>query len=102
MKKPLPINISNQDITISWLFVWARHKATLTIHQMRLIFRILEFCQQELKGIKIRDNLRQLEYLKDDVLLRMPVSDIYFSDFTLKDIRADMKDLRDRSIEFYD
>lgn len=102
-KKTVPIILNNnQDITISWLLVWARHKSTLTVHQMRLILRILEFCQAELKGIKIKDNLRQLEYQNDDVLIRIPVSDVYFSDFSLKTIRNDLKDLRERTIEFYD
>lgn len=101
-KKTGPIIFSNnQDITISWLLVWARHKSTLTIHQMRLILRILEFCQAELKGLKIKDNLRQLEFQDDDVLIKIPVSDVYFSDFSLKTIREDLKDLRERTIEFY-
>lgn len=102
-RKTAPIILSkNQDITISWLLVWARHKKTLTIHQMRLILRILEFCQAELKGLKIKDNLRQLEYQNDDVLIKIPVSDVYFSDFSLKTIRKDLTDLRERTIEFYD
>ena len=101
-KKKTIILCNNQDITISWLLVWARHKSTLTIHQMRLILRILEFCQAELKGLKIKDNLRQLEYQNDDVLIKIPVSDVYFSDFSLKSIRADLKDLRERTIELYE
>lgn len=102
-KKSLPIILAdNRDITISWLFVWARYQSSLTIHQIRLILRIIEYCQKELKGIKIKDNLRQLEYQRDDVLLRMPVSDVYFSDFKLDDIKSDLGNLRDRRIEFYD
>ena len=102
-KKSLPIiSTDNRDITISWLFVWARYQSSLTIHQIRLILRIIEYCQKELKGIKIKDNLRQLEYQRDDVLLRMPVSDVYFSDFKLDDIKSDLGNLRDRRIEFYD
>lgn len=96
------ITTNNRDIKISWLFVWARHKTTLSVHQMRLILRILEFCQDEIKGIKYKDNLRQLEYSDDDVVLRMPVTDVYFSDFSLETIREDLKNLRERSIEFYD
>lgn len=101
-KTELIIRTDNQDISISWLFVWARYKSKLTIHQMRLILRILEFCQDEIKGIKYKDNLRQLEYQKDDVVLRIPYTDVYFSDFSLKTIRDDLKDLRERTIEFYD
>ena len=54
------------------------------------------------KGSKIKDNLRQLEYQNDDVLIKIPVSDVYFSDFSLKTIRKDLTDLRERTIEFYD
>ncbi len=104
MKKETKLIIStdNQDISISWLFVWARYKSKLTIHQMRLVIRILEFCQRDIKGAKYKDNLRQLDYLQDDVVLRMPVSDVYFSDFTLQTIRDDLKNLRGKTIEFYD
>lgn len=101
-RKSVPIVITdNRDITISWLLVWARHKSSLSIHQMRLIIRILEFCQAELRGLKIKDNLRKIEHQNDDVLIRIPVSDVFFSDFSLKTIRADLKDLRERTIEFY-
>ena len=102
-KNSLPIILTdNRDITISWLFVWARYKSTLTIHQLRLILRILEFCQVEIKGLKFKDNLRQLDYQQDDVVLRLPVTDVFFSDFSLKTIRDDLRNLRDSSIEFYD
>lgn len=69
---------------------------------MRLIIRILEFCQRDLNGIKYKDCLRQLEYQNDDVLLKMPVRDVYFSDFSLEIIRKDLEGLRSKSIEFYD
>ena len=69
---------------------------------MRLILRILEFCQKEIKGVKFKDNLRQLEYQEDEVVLRLPVTDVYFSDFTLQTIRDDLKNLREKTIEFYD
>ena len=101
-KTELIIRTDNQDITISWMLVWARYRCTLTVHQMRLILRILEFCQEEIRGVKFKDNLRQLEYQKDDVVLRMPYTDVYFSNFTLKTIRDDLKNLRDSSVEFYD
>ena len=101
-KTELIIRTDNQDITISWMLVWARYRCTLTVHQMRLILRILEFCQEEIKGVKFKDILRQLEYQKDDVVLRMPYTDVYFSNFTLKTIRDDLKNLRDSSVEFYD
>ena len=101
-KTELIIRTDNQDISISWLFVWARYKSKLTIHQMRLVIRILEFCQRDIKGIRYKDNLRQLDYLEDDVVLRMPYTDVYFSDFSLKTIRDDLKDLRGKTIEFCD
>ena len=101
-KVEIIIRTDNQDISISWLFVWAKYKSTLTIHQMRLIIRILEFCQRDLNGIKYKDCLRQLEYQNDDVLLKMPVRDVYFSDFSLEIIRKDLEGLRSKSIEFYD
>ena len=102
-KKRVPLMISeNQDITISWFFVWLRYEATPTIHQMRLIIRIIEFCQDELRGIKLRDNLRQIEHQNNDVVIKLPVSYVYFSDFSLADIRNDLDTLRKNSVQFYD
>lgn len=101
-KAEIVIRTDNQVITITWLFVWARYKSKLTLHQFRLIVRILEFCQRDLKGIKLNDHLRQLEYQQDDVLIKMPISDVYFSDFTLQTIIDDLKDLRGKTVEFKD
>ncbi len=101
-KREIIIRTDNQVISIAWLFVWARHKSKLTIHQFRLVVRILQFCQIDIKGVKLKDHLRQLEYQEDDVLIRMPISDVYFSDFTLDTIRKDLKNLRGKTIEFKD
>lgn len=46
----------------------------MSIHEQRIILRILEFCQDELKGLKIKDNLCKLEHNKYDVTIEMPAS----------------------------
>lgn len=101
-KSELILRTDNKDLSISWLFVWAKFRSSLTIHQMRLVIRILEFCQRDPNGIGYRDNHRCLEYQNDDVVLKMPVSDVYFSDFSLQTIRDDLANLHEMTIEFYD
>ena len=54
--KKLPINTQNKDVVVSWIYTWARQQE-MSIHEQRIILRILEFCQDELKGLKIKDNL---------------------------------------------
>lgn len=71
--KKLPINTQNKDVVVSWIYTWARQQE-MSIHEQRIILRILEFCQDELKGLKIKDNLCKLEHNKYDVTIEMPAS----------------------------
>ena len=68
--KKLPINTQNKDVVVSWIYTWARQQE-MSIHEQRIILRILEFCQDELKGLKIKDNLCKLEHNKYDVTIEM-------------------------------
>ena len=53
MKKKLPIT-KNKDVVVSWVYTWSKQQ-DMSIHEQRIVLRILEACQAELKGVKLKD-----------------------------------------------
>ncbi|NAD31667.1 replication initiation protein, partial [Enterococcus hirae] len=52
MKKKLPIT-KNKDVVVSWVYTWSKQQ-DMSIHEQRIVLRILEACQAELKGVKLK------------------------------------------------
>ncbi len=52
-KKKLPIT-KNKDVVVSWVYTWSKQQ-DMSIHEQRIVLRILEACQAELKGVKLKD-----------------------------------------------
>ena len=61
MKKKLPIT-KNKDVVVSWVYTWSKQQ-DMSIHEQRIVLRILEACQAELKGGK-KKNDREKEQSK--------------------------------------
>lgn len=99
MAKNLPINTPNKDVVVSWIYTWSRQQE-MSINEQRVVLRILEHCQNQLKGVKIRDNLRKIEHGLFDVKLTMPVSDAFFSDYKPDDVKETLRILSHRSFEY--
>lgn len=97
--KNLPITTPNKDIVVSWIYTWS-HQQEMSINEQRVVLRILEQCQNQLKGIKIKDNLRQIDHDLFTVTLKMPVSDAFFSDYKPKDVEDTLRTLSHRSFEY--
>ncbi len=47
------ITSENKDMMVSWMYTWSRQQE-MSIHEQRIILRILEYCQDEVKGMKIK------------------------------------------------
>ena len=47
MAKKLPTT-KNKDIVVSWIYTWSKQQE-MSINEQRVLLRILEFCQTELK-----------------------------------------------------
>ena len=80
MKKKLPIT-KNKDVVVSWVYTWSKQQ-DMSIHEQRIVLRILEACQAELKGVKLKDyagTKRKFEHGLWDVDAQMHVSDVIFS-----------------------
>lgn len=99
--KKLPINTQNKDVVVSWVYTWARQQE-MSIHEQRIILRILEFCQDELKGLKIKDHLCKLEHNKYDVTIEMPASLAIFKNLEADTITETLETLSKRYFKYED
>ena len=71
----------NKDVVVSWVYTWSKQQ-DMSIHEQRIVLRILEACQAELKGVKLKDyagTKRKFEHGLWDVDAQMHVSDVIFS-----------------------
>lgn len=64
----------NTNVIQSYTLTSARYK--FTAYEKRIIYRIIEFAQDELNGVLIRDNLRKIEHSLYGREITMPVMDI--------------------------
>lgn len=97
MKKKLPIT-KNKDVVVSWVYTWSKQQ-DMSIHEQRIILRILEACQAELKGVKLKDyagTKRKFEHGLWDVDAQMHVSDVIFSGRDYNEIIAALDSLAGR------
>lgn len=102
-KKALPtVQTKNKDVVVSWVYTWSRQQ-DMSVHEQRVILRIMEHCQNELKGIKIKDNLRKVTHNLRDVDIVMPSSDILLSsDLKHEELKACLDNLSGRFFTYED
>ena len=68
----------NKDIVTSFVYTWARQKE-MSILEQRVVLRIMEHASNQLKGIKLKDNLRKVDLGLFNVTITMPASDVLFN-----------------------
>ena len=98
MKKDLPA-IQNKDMVVSWIYTWSRQKE-MSINEQHVVLRILEACQNQLKGLKMKDNMHKIEHGLWNVELTMPISDAFFSNYKVSEVKETLLSLRERSFEY--
>ena len=64
----------NKNIIQSYTLTTSRYK--FTAYEKRILYRIVEYAQDEIKGILIRDNLHKIEHSLFGREITMPVADI--------------------------
>lgn len=65
---------NNKNIIQSYTFTTAKYD--FSTYEKRIIYRLIEFAQDEIKGIMIRDNLHKIEPTLFGREITMPISDI--------------------------
>ncbi|WP_153163830.1 replication initiation protein, partial [Zoogloea sp. 1C4] len=96
------ITSENKDMMVSWMYTWSRQQE-MSIHEQRIILRILEYCQDEVKGMKIKENMGIIDHHKHDVYIQMPASAAIFdSNLDFDTIKKTLEDLMGRYFEYKD
>ena len=83
MKKKLPIT-KNKDVVVSWVYTWSKQQ-DMSIHEQRIVLRILEACQAELKGVKLKDyagSKRKFEHGLGMLMHKCMYLTLFFPDVT--------------------
>jgi hypothetical protein len=110
LKKKLPIiKTPNLDVGVSWAYTWARQQE-MTIHEQRIVLRILEQCQREvLQGVKLKDYVkkpdgtyRKFEHGLFDVEIELHASDVIFSNLTHSEVTKTLDSLSSRFFTYED
>lgn len=99
MKKNLPALQENKDMVVSWVYTWSRQKE-MSVNEQHVILRILEACQNQVQGLKIKDNMHKIEHGLWNVELTMPISDAFFSNYKVSEVKKTLLSLRERSFEY--
>ena len=82
----------NKNVVQSYIFTTAKYD--FSVYEKRIIYRLVELVQDEVKGIMIRDNLHKIEPTLFGREISMPISDI------LKEENDKKKELDFRQADF--
>lgn len=100
MKSELSFPTKNKDAVVSWVYTWSRQQQ-MSIHEQRIVLRILEKCQHVMKGIKMKDSLFQIEHGLFDVELTIPAYYVFFdSNIKHQDVINTLDSLEERVFYF--
>ena len=94
--------ITNKDVIQSYLITAARYD--FDVHEQRILFRLVEMCQNQLLGQKLDSNFRIDRTLFGDYSVTMPVS-AFLKDEEDKNhalVKDAMRRLRNKTIELED
>lgn len=95
------IKTKNKDLILPFEFAWAR-QPEMSIHEQRVLLRVMEYVNASLKGMRISDNLRQLTTTQTTFKLIMPTSDAFFSDMKPKEMEEELMILSKRMFQYRD
>ena len=90
---------NNKDVVVSFIYAMAR-EPNMSVNEKRVILRIIEFAQNQIRGIRLRNNLRKIEHGLWQKKLSMPISDAFFSDYKRSAVKDTLLKLRNRTFEF--
>lgn len=100
MAKPIK---DNKDVIQSYIFTMAKYD--FTVYEKRIMFRLVEMAQSDIKGLKMKDNLYKLEPdLFGRTVVEMPVRGIFRNseDVNYTAAKRAFKSLSQKGIEYED
>lgn len=75
-------NLPNKAVFQS--YIWTCAKYDFSPYEKRIIYRLIEFAQQWLEGIKIKDHMHKIEPSDCGVNITMPVASILRDELPLQ------------------
>lgn len=94
-------NMKNKDVILPFKIAWAR-QPEMSIHEQRVLLRIMEHVNAQLKGARISDNLRKIEPTTDAYRITMPTSDAFVRDMKPEDMEYELMCLSRRIFQYKD
>lgn len=94
-------NMKNKDVILPFKIAWAR-QPEMSIHEQRVLLRIMEHVNAQLKGVRISDNLRKIEPTTDAYKITMPTSDAFVRDMKPEDMEYELMCLSRRVFQYKD
>lgn len=70
----VPAPIDHKYIIQSLIFTMAKYD--YSIYEKRILYRLVEYAQAEIAGIKIKDNMHSLHHTQSDVVISMPIASV--------------------------
>lgn len=89
----------NRHINVPFKISWSR-QPDMSIHEQRIMLRIMEYCQAQLNGIAVTDETHRIEYYQKTVEITMPVADAFSKKLSSKQIEQTLYKLRGRSFQY--
>lgn len=90
----------NKDIVVS--FLYCTSSQALSLHEQRILLRLIEMAQCAITGIKLKDNLGKVEHGLWDKYVSMPISSIFERNMTHRDVISTLDKLSQRYIVIED
>lgn len=100
MAKPIK---DNKDVIQSYIFTMAKYD--FTVYEKRIMYRLVEMAQNDIKGLKMKDNLYKMEPdLFGRTVIEMPVRGIFRNseDINYTAAKKAFKSLAQKGIEYED
>lgn len=94
------IDTPNKDVIASYIFALSQKKDVSMIEQ-RAVLRLIEYAQDHgLRGLSMKDNLRQINLALDKVVLTIPITDIAFFHAKPEEVENALRNLRSRAFVY--
>lgn len=70
----ISLDFNHKYIIQSYIFTTAKYD--YSIYEKRILYRLVEYAQAEIEGLKIKDNMHNIHYTQEDVVIEMPIASV--------------------------
>lgn len=92
---------TNKQLRVPFKVSWSR-QPDMTIHEQRVILRIMEHCQSQINGVPPSNPRVKVEYYKKTVEITMPIADAFSKKVSAEEARIALERLSRRFFDYSD